>query len=135
MIKLRNAIALSILFVCESALSCSCIFPFDDLDRSHTEASYVFIAEHMSAYGLLSPTRTKHTFAPVRVLKGEQKEKIAVWSAKPLLACGRSFSRGKNYVVYAYEEGGKLYTSRCSSWEISEFGTATEEVTEYYDNQ
>lgn len=129
---MRIVFFLSVLFIGSYCFACSCLFPFEDLERSDAEATYVFIGAVDSKSGFFGLSNTGYTFRDIEMLKGEIPEKTTVWSSGKFSACGMRFEKKKRYVVYAYLDKNKLNTNRCSSWEEFRFGTATDEVRKFY---
>jgi hypothetical protein len=102
------------------------------MEESDAAASYVFIAKPAGKNRFLSFSNNRFKFKEITFLKGEPNEEVKVWSEKLFFGCGQFFSERKEYVVFAYEENAKLYTSRCSSWVASEYSKATETVIDFY---
>lgn len=130
--KTINLIAFILLLFSNSAFSCSCYFPDEHMEESDAAAAYVFIARPAGKNGFLSISNNRFKFRDITFLKGEPNEKVKVWSEKMFLGCGQFFNEKKEYVVFAYKENEKLYTSRCSSWVASEYPKSTETVRNYY---
>jgi hypothetical protein len=111
----RIVFYLSVLLVSGYSFACSCMFPFENMDEANSRAAYVFIGSVESKRGFFGLTGTTYTFKTIEILKGESVEAIKVWSGGSFSGCGKRFSKNENYVVFAYENEGKLVTSRCSS--------------------
>lgn len=123
------------LIFCNYALSCSCYFPDENMEESDSEAAYVFIAKPAGKNGFLSISSNRFKFKEITFLKGEPNEKVKVWSEKMFFGCGQFFNEREEYVIFAYKENEKLYTSRCSSWVSSTYPKATKTVIEFYKNK
>ena len=105
------------------------------MEKSDARATYVFIAKPAGKNGFLSISENRFKFKEITFLKGEENEKVKIWSEKMLFGCGQFFNEKLEYVVFAYTENEKLRTSRCSSWVSSTYPKATETVINYYKNK
>lgn len=133
--KIKYFIAFISMLVCNYAFSCSCYFPDEHMDESDAKAEYVFIAKPTGKNGFLSVSNNRFKFKEITFLKGDPNEKVNVWSEKMFFGCGQYFNEKAEYVVFAYEEKGRLHTSRCSSWNASTYTKSTETVINYYKNK
>ena len=105
------------------------------MEESDAEATYVFIAKPARKNSFLSLSNNRFKFKEINFLKGEPNEKIKVWSEKMFFGCGQFFNEKEEYVIFAYQENEKLYTSRCSSWVASTYRKSTETVINFYKNK
>jgi len=110
------------------ANACSCA-PSTDVGAAAAEADAVFLAEAVGVTRVLksSPATLEYTFEIKQSWKGPRGRTV-VRSLEDSAACGRAFSEGAEYLVYASEVDGVLTDTACSRTAPSHEATGDIEV-------
>jgi hypothetical protein len=118
---INRTAALFILLILIPAISfcCSCVEPLPGTSEENQvlqelkDADAVFLGTVLSIWP--TPMFNKRvTILVHKSWKGIDSEKVVVGTGLGGGDCGYRFNRGEQYLVYAYLDEGKLYTSICS---------------------
>ncbi|RZM71090.1 hypothetical protein C3B51_22845 [Pseudoalteromonas rubra] len=127
-----HGLVIFLVFVHAKAYPCSCAPP--EPSRIDSYASDVFVAKALSSQSYLSFTKNRIVFSLTSVLKGEPSNKILLWTPKSEAACGRSYVKGKEYLIYL--SPGDNSVGLCSSLKMdSEYHKAyIKNIFAYYNS-
>lgn len=103
---------LFLLFGASKSFACSCAPPSQTTNDDFQKAAAVFTGRVLSV-------QRKDNFVMVKLAvqkywKGKVSNEIKITTAKDSAACGFNFEVGKDYLVYATDNNGKLSTGLCS---------------------
>lgn len=104
-------------------LACSCIQINRELALSNADVAFVgvvaAIEDPSAGPAISSGDPLLYTFAVEEMLKGGERQSLAILSARSSASCGMEFSAAQRWRIYAYaDEGGKLQTGLCSGNEL-----------------
>lgn len=112
-----SLIAVSVWALPHAARACSCILPPPPATAAE-RAEAVFEARVDGVQGNQDPRgagMVRYDLAVARVFKGDVGSAATVVTRSSSAACGRNFTVGKRYLIYAYRtEDGELGDTMCS---------------------
>jgi hypothetical protein len=118
-----------------SAYACSCSLASAEGNAQQTTIIF-------KGFAVEGPTsafedRNHYKFSPTKIYKGRKNIFFSIYSTSGIKdTCGRFFEKNTEYMVFAYEQRGKLFTNFCSSWPIlNEYSSKTKEVEEYFNQR
>jgi hypothetical protein len=118
---MMTRIALGVLLFAPAALPCSCFMP-NPVCSSYWKTPLVFSGRAVSKQliyddpkpGVIGPGRYEVAFMVTESLRGDAGKQIVIRTHNQSSACGFDFEDGQDYVVFAYEQNGEWWTTKCS---------------------
>jgi len=104
-----------------NVFACSCITPpFEEMFEGSTAVFEGTVLNIETPENEYSVDPVKVTFHVRRVWKGESQDTIVVYTEHQSTACRYAFGNepGKTYLVYAYEDEGRLSTNGCTRTQL-----------------
>lgn len=105
---------LFLLFGASESFACSCAPPSQTTNDDFQKASAVFVGRVLSVQRKDNSDMVTVKLAVQKYWKGKISNEVKVTTAKDSAACGVNFEVGKDYLVYATDNNGKLSTGLCS---------------------
>lgn len=101
-------------FGASEAFACSCAPPSQTTNDDFQKATAVFVGRVLDVQRKENAENITVKFAVQKYWKGKISNTVKVMTASNSAACGVNFEVGKDYLVYANENNGKLSTGLCS---------------------
>jgi Tissue inhibitor of metalloproteinase len=105
---------LFLLFGAKETFACSCAPPSQTTNDDFQKATTVFTGKVLSVQRKEGAPTVTVKLAVQRYWKGKVSNEIKITTASNSAACGFNFEVGKDYLVYATDNNGKLSTGLCS---------------------
>lgn len=105
---------LFLLFGANETFACSCAPRDQTTNADFQQSTAVFTGRVLSVQRKGNAENVTIKLAVQKYWKGKISNEMKITTAKDSAACGFNFEVGKDYLVYATENSGKLSTSLCS---------------------
>lgn len=113
----KYLLALAFLFLtfgASESFACSCAPPSQTTNDDFQKATAVFVGRVLDVQRKENAENITVKFTVQKYWKGKISNTVKVMTASNSAACGVNFEVGKDYLVYATENNGKLSTNLCS---------------------
>ncbi|MFC0186895.1 hypothetical protein ACFFJY_01285 [Fictibacillus aquaticus] len=106
---------IALVYQTNTALACSCA-QNPDPKKALGNATAVFsgVVTDIKRTGGLWESSVAVKIVTINVWKGQKNNSFIIYTAEQSASCGYEFKKGEEYIVYAYENDGKLSTNYCS---------------------
>lgn len=130
MIRIIMLSAVLILSFHATGFTCSCVRPGPEIQEDYQKAEVVFIGQCMKAEYIFQkdagldrlPHIVRYTFDVKHVWKGTfLNGTITIDTGMGFGDCGFQFNLGLSYIVYGYNENGRIYTGICRRTRLAGF--------------